>query len=299
MTLQQLIYFCEIAKVQNFTSAAHNLFVSQSSLSHSIQLLEQEVGVSLFIRKRGKKVELTSYGNAFLPYAQQTIDSMNAGQEVLKNMRNPNSGIVRLLYSFTNGFSLIPMIFNDFYKENSFEEITIRFETNHGTRPIEMDLSKGKGDLAISCTPHFENLNSEPIAMQKLFVYLPSDHHLADRKSLTIPELKSENIIGYYPNWNLSNHINFMFEQHGLHPNVQEFYSDWVSQLTMVSLGMGIAILPNTKANTDYITVVPLEDENNIRPIFIHWPDNADLSPAARYVLDYCLQYSRDNRIIV
>jgi DNA-binding transcriptional LysR family regulator len=36
MTLQQLIYFREVASTLNFTKAAHNQYVSQSALSYSI-----------------------------------------------------------------------------------------------------------------------------------------------------------------------------------------------------------------------------------------------------------------------
>lgn len=51
MTLTQLEYFLEIARTRSFTEAASNLFVSQSSLSYAIRELENELDVSLFVRR--------------------------------------------------------------------------------------------------------------------------------------------------------------------------------------------------------------------------------------------------------
>lgn len=48
MNLQQLYYFQAISRLKNYTKAAEQLLVAQSSLSHSIGDLERELGVPLF-----------------------------------------------------------------------------------------------------------------------------------------------------------------------------------------------------------------------------------------------------------
>ena len=55
MTLQQLIYFREVADTRNFTKASKNLNVTQSALSYSIISLERELELPLFIRSCGRK----------------------------------------------------------------------------------------------------------------------------------------------------------------------------------------------------------------------------------------------------
>lgn len=57
MNLSHLQYFRELAQVQHYTKAAHNLFISQPTLSHSIASLEDELGVKLF-EKNGRTVKL-------------------------------------------------------------------------------------------------------------------------------------------------------------------------------------------------------------------------------------------------
>ena len=75
MTLRQLYYFKAIAELEHYTRAAEKLYVSQSSLSHAIQELETELNVEFFVKK-GRNVELTKYGNLFLPYVQKSIDTL-------------------------------------------------------------------------------------------------------------------------------------------------------------------------------------------------------------------------------
>ena len=48
MTLNQLKYFQAVARLQNFRAAAEELYISQPSLSRSIDSLEDELGVVLF-----------------------------------------------------------------------------------------------------------------------------------------------------------------------------------------------------------------------------------------------------------
>lgn len=54
MTLDQLYYFKKLAELQHFTKAATELYISQPSLSRSIHNLEEELGASLFKKKRAK-----------------------------------------------------------------------------------------------------------------------------------------------------------------------------------------------------------------------------------------------------
>ena len=72
MNLSHLQYFRELAQVQHYTKAAHNLFISQPTLSHSIAALEDELDVKLF-EKNGRTVKLTDNGALFAQYVLSLI----------------------------------------------------------------------------------------------------------------------------------------------------------------------------------------------------------------------------------
>lgn len=72
MELRQLKYFMAACELQNFSEAARQLHISQSTLSHQIKQLEDELDILLFDRI-GKRVIPTEAGNAFLPFARKSI----------------------------------------------------------------------------------------------------------------------------------------------------------------------------------------------------------------------------------
>ena len=72
MDLRQLRYFAAVARERNFTRAAAILHITQPPLSRQIQLLEEELGVALIVRK-SRPVKLTDAGRLFYEQAMQVL----------------------------------------------------------------------------------------------------------------------------------------------------------------------------------------------------------------------------------
>ncbi|MBS1482046.1 MAG: LysR family transcriptional regulator, partial [Clostridium sp.] len=68
MDLSLFYYFTALSKYMNFSTAAEELYLSQSSLSKRIKSLETKLDMELFIR-HPRTIELTEAGKAILPYA--------------------------------------------------------------------------------------------------------------------------------------------------------------------------------------------------------------------------------------
>lgn len=83
MDLLQLQYFCTIAEYENITKAAKALFVSQANLSISLSRLEDDLGVKLFERRRGK-VSLTANEQMFLSCTERAPNELNAGIKAVR-----------------------------------------------------------------------------------------------------------------------------------------------------------------------------------------------------------------------
>ena len=95
MNLQQLYYFKTVAELEHYTRAAEMLRVNQSSLSHAMQSLEQELNVRLFSRS-GRNVVLSQYGKMFLPHVLQALDTLENGVTELRSAVDPETGIVSI-----------------------------------------------------------------------------------------------------------------------------------------------------------------------------------------------------------
>ena len=69
MTIAQIKYFLAILEYSNFSNAAEEMYISQSSLSKQIKSLENELGITLFARSNNK-VSLSPGGKLFYKYAK-------------------------------------------------------------------------------------------------------------------------------------------------------------------------------------------------------------------------------------
>ena len=98
MDLLQLQYFRTIAQYENLTKAAQALFVSQPNLSTSLSRLEEDLGVKLFERRRGK-IALTSNGKLFLTYVERVLGELDNGIKKVRALEHAEHDQIRVVSS--------------------------------------------------------------------------------------------------------------------------------------------------------------------------------------------------------
>ena len=104
MTFEQIETFLTIVECGTISNAADILFVSQSTVSNRIKLLEEELAIQLIIRKKGiHSVELTPHGKEFINIAKQWILLWNDTHNIksLGKIQTLNIGSVDIINNFT------------------------------------------------------------------------------------------------------------------------------------------------------------------------------------------------------
>ena len=87
MNTEYLKEFVVLAETKNFWEASDRLYMNQSTLSKHIKSLENELGVDLFLRTT-RRVELTNYGQTFLPYAKSITHFEFEGISAIRSLQN-------------------------------------------------------------------------------------------------------------------------------------------------------------------------------------------------------------------
>lgn len=145
MNLNQLYYFKTIANLQHFRIASERLNVSQPSLSASMSSLEKELGVVLF-EKQGRNIKLTKYGEIFLGYVENSLETLDVGINKIKTLTNNTGGNIDIAYVFPLAPSYIPKIVRKFLDENENKNISFTFKQGL-TSEIVDGLKNSKYDL--------------------------------------------------------------------------------------------------------------------------------------------------------
>ena len=186
MELRQLKYFIKSAESENFSVAAQECFVVQSTLSHQIKQLETDLGVTLFDRV-GKRVALTEAGRVFLPLARATVAAAEEGRQQLKDMEQLKSG--RLRVGVTYGLSvLLTRALQLFCPRYPGVQFDIRFERTNDILPL---LRSGDLDLALAYChgPFGDDVQATPLFSSCLCALVDPQHPLALRGDVSLPEL--------------------------------------------------------------------------------------------------------------
>ena len=103
MELRQLKYFLKLAETLNFSSAAKELFITQSTLSQQILNLEREFDQPLFVRN-SHEVQLTEAGRLLMPHAQESINAAENCLTLVQELKHMLVGElnVGVTFSFSN-----------------------------------------------------------------------------------------------------------------------------------------------------------------------------------------------------
>ncbi len=87
--------FNEVAEQRSITKAAKNLFVSQPAVSQAIAQLEEELGITLFIRS-SKGVSLTNEGKVLFTHVNKGINQIKIGEQKILEAKKLKSGTLTI-----------------------------------------------------------------------------------------------------------------------------------------------------------------------------------------------------------
>lgn len=249
LKLEQLHQILEIEKYQSISKAAKEMFMAQSSLSGSLNSLENEIGVRLFERN-SDGVAPTPEGRDILQLARQVLE----GCDMIMSYSSQNRelhGEVKLYITQAYGFlySDLMMLFHE-----RFPKATLNLEVVSQHKVVEA-LAQGNGNIGLTMwgfTPDqtedvFDksNLNYEKFYSHDLMLFVSQDNQLADKSGVTIPEVNQEKIISYSSSYWAT--INRRLNPE-MNPVVMK---DREALKRMVSTGQGVAVLPDTFALHD------------------------------------------------
>ena len=147
MEIRQLRYFISVANHLNFTRAARECFVVQTTMTHQIAALEKELGVRLFERTK-RKVLLTPEGEAFLPEAKAIVHRMDDSLEIMRTMKGNYKGSLRIGYWGNLYREDLPMILRAYRKKNPLIRVSL---VQENVDDLLTRLEERKLDAALLC----------------------------------------------------------------------------------------------------------------------------------------------------
>lgn len=244
MELRQLRYFAVLAEELNFTRAAERLNISQPPLSVQISQLEDELQVQLFTRS-SRKVELTEAGRTFQRSIANVFGHLHDAVIRTQKVEQGMAGHIDIGLSGSHFLSPLPELIHQHMKLSP--DIAIALHEMQPAQQLEA-LRRGHLNVCVSRTEiNDSELFSTPLWEDPVVAVLPEGHPLSDRKSLILNDLRDATFVMLKPE--TSSFAQRMYSaclMTGFAPNVSQHIAEIPAQLSLVSAGLGVALVPES-----------------------------------------------------
>ena len=237
---RQLRTFVALAKTGGFTSAAREVFLSQSAVSHSVKALEQDVGCRLFDRV-GKKVLLTQAGETLLVHAERVLAEMGLARETLQHLNKWGQSRIRLAASSTACQYILPSVIRRFKEE--YPDCVITIEPADASNSVEL-LEDNRIDIAISLEPdQLGQLSFLPLFKDELMFIISPSHEWALKGRVIRKQIQQQKFVLYNKSSQTFRMIESFFRRDGIGINTLIEFGSMDAIKELVKLGLGISVM--------------------------------------------------------
>ncbi|MDQ0050704.1 DNA-binding transcriptional LysR family regulator [Paenibacillus polymyxa] len=286
MELLQLQYFLTVARLEHVTEAARSLHVTQSSLSKTIQRLEEDLGVPLFDRT-GRKLRLNEFGSRFLHRAERALFELEQGKQELSDLSSPEYGTLELAVTTA---STLPNILREFRKKRPYIHFHVQMLT---TQEMVTLLHRGEVDFCLSSPPiEGDNIECQIVFIDPILVAVPKGHRLADRSSVTLADLRDEWFVGVKRGYGTRDLVDAVCKSEGFVPKYVYEGDEPARLSTLVEAEIGIAFIPSTARNSrEHLRYLQVENHELVREIALLWHRSRYISRAALEFREVVVEY--------
>ncbi len=249
LKLKDLRYLVAVADTRHFGRAAERSFVSQPTLSAQLKKLEEYLGVQL-VERAPKRVQLTAAGEEVVERARRILEASDEIVELARGHRDPLAGRLRLALLPTIGPYLLPNVAGRLRKQLPRLELMLY---EYQTDPMLEKLHSGEIDVGILALPvPMDGLESWELYKEPFTVAVPSNHRLAQRRSIKVDDLTHETLLLLEDGHCLRDQALDICSSTDVHEK-QDFRATSLETLRqMVAAGVGITLLPELASRGAY-----------------------------------------------
>jgi len=243
MKLQQLRYIWEVSKNNlNVSATAESIYTSQPGISKQIRILEDELGIPIFIRNGKHLTDMTPAGKKIIAIAGEMLMQAENIKNIAKEFHDESKGRLSIATTHTQARYALPPVIKEFM--NDLPDVSLDIQQGTPVQISEM-VSQGKVDIAIAteAIELFDNLIMLPCYSWGRCILVPKGHELTKEPSVSLAKLVKYPLITYVFGFTGRSKLDDAFNAENLHPDVALTAVDADVIKTYVRLGLGVGIV--------------------------------------------------------
>lgn len=245
MKLHQLRYLHEVVKQGlNISAAAEALHTSQPGVSKQIQLLEEELGLQVFIRHGKRLTGVSQPGERIVAMAAKVLFDVDKIRRVGEDYTQGVTGTFTIATTHTQARYKLPLAVKAFMQR--YPDVTLQIHQGTPTQVADQ-VNSGEADMGIATerVSEVDQLKCFPCYEWNRCIVVPHGHALLAEDELTLEKLAAYPLVTYDPAFAGSSMVTKVFQEAGLEPNIALTAIDADVIKTYVELGLGIGLIGN------------------------------------------------------
>lgn len=254
LDLDKVRSFVVLASELNFSRAARRLNMTQPPLSRRIKLLEEELEVVL-LERTSRRVALTPAGQVFLSEAQKLLTQSNLSVIAARKAALGTAGTVKIGFVGAATYSFLPKLIA--MARSGAPQVELELVQMESAEQVH-SINEGRIDIGFS-RPLLgsHHLNGVCVAREPLVLAIPRVHPLAKKRRPRLEELHEEPLIMFAPGARyLHEKLTRLIATVGISPRIVQQMTHSQAMLSLVSAGIGLAIVPRDTQNACFDDVV-------------------------------------------
>ncbi len=286
MNLRQLRYLVAVADERHFTRAAAREHVAQPALSQQIRSLEAELGVTL-VERTTRKVAMTQAGEVLVARARRALAELDAAHAELHSLAGVQAGRLSVGALHTMGPVDLSLLLARFHERYPAIELIVREQSSEELAAMLRDDEIDLAFLSVTERIQSHGLELHHLVSEELVAVLPLQHPLAARDGVALSELAGDPFISFRTGSRLRELLNSAAADVGFEPRIALESNESRRIRSLVSRGLGVAILPRSDAAGPGapVAVTPLVEPALTRDVTLASRAKRRHSPAAQAFL--------------
>jgi len=288
MKLQQLKYLLAIVdNGLNITAAAERLYTSQPGVSKQLKLLEEELGLQLFVRKGKSLGSVTAAGEQVIGRARMIMQEVDNIRSLASDYYHEEEGTLSIATTHTQARYVLPDVIREF--RDRYPRVSLNLHQGTSEQIADM-VQANEIDFAVATGSHdlFGDLLLVPSYHWDRKIIVPKDHELAalDRK-LTLEDLAKHPLVTYVFSFGGQSSLKRAFADRGLEPDVVFTARDADVIKTYVRMGLGVGIVASMAEDCDDSKDLAALNAEGLFPRSTTWIGFRKDIVLRRYMLDF------------
>lgn len=304
----EMEYVYKVFQEKSFTKAAEELFMTQPALSMAIRKVEDSLGMPIFDRSM-RPLGLTLAGEAYIAFIEETLNLEQELQQQMQDIREVNTGSVRMGGSHYINAYIMPKILSGFSQKYP----RIKFDLVESSSAILAQmLARREVDITFNCNPKFmQGFERYPAFEDHLLLAVPKAFKVKDfliEKSLssndvinlrhlqsdcpcvTLDSFRNLEFILLSSGNNLHDRAEQLFQEARFSPKVKMELSQLVTAYHLANTALGATFVSDrlVTQEEDNLLYYKLDSDLTKRMFYMLLPNRKYTSKAVRAFVNYC-----------